>query len=265
MAGEIDNLLIDTPENVILEAEIAGFGSRCMAAIIDYIIILILLLGFSCLFMGAVSDDDTDRDILIAIYFLIQFLLITFYHLFFEFAWNGQTPGKRRLNIRIVQANGMPPTTSSILVRNLVRLFDFLPLFYGIGLVSLFITPRTQRLGDLAARTIVIRENKQLTLATVREDYSVRYEHISRHDPVPTDIDITKLTANDRRRVVDFLQRRDELDNQNQIAEMLARQMAKRMEVTLPNRHSLACLRFLEHIARAFEIADYNASQDRPT
>ncbi|MBN1283997.1 MAG: RDD family protein [Anaerolineae bacterium] len=265
MSDDINSLFIDTPENVMLEAEIAGFGSRCMAAVIDYFILFVLMIAFSIFFSRAAINSPLSGDVLVAIFVLLQFLLVTFYHLFFEFVWNGQTPGKRRLGIRVVQANGMPLNTGGALIRNLVRLFDFLPLFYGIGLVALFVTKRTQRLGDLAARTIVIRERKQLTLQTVQEDYTVVYWYLSRYDPLPPYIDISALTGDDRRKVVDFLQRRAELDrNRDQIARMLAEQIAARMQLDRSAiRLTLRAELFLEQVAHAFELADRDRAAPR--
>jgi hypothetical protein len=128
----------------------------------------------------------------------IQFLLITFYHLFFELAWNGQTPGKRRTGLRVIQSNGLPLTVSGAIIRNLVRLFDFMPILYGFGLIVLFATKNTQRLGDLAAKTVVIRERKQLTLTTLKENLAVQYWHIKPIDPLPYYIRVEHLTQDDR-------------------------------------------------------------------
>lgn len=258
-------LSIDTPENIVLDAEIAGFGSRCIAAIIDYTILLLLLIVSAVLFTQSVSPRDRDETGFAALLVLIQFSLISFYHLIFELIWNGQTPGKRRAGIRVVQSNGLPVTVSGVLIRNLVRLFDFLPFFYGVGLIVLFATKNTQRLGDLAARTIVIRERRQLTLNTLKENLTVNYWHVKPIDPIPHYVQIDRLTDADRRTVVDFLQRRAEMRSYEGIAQMLAQNLARKMEdetLVQNMRHSpkQAGL-FLEQIARAFEIAERTEDQ----
>ena len=250
-----NNLLIDTPENVPLEAEIAGFGSRCMAALIDYILLIAIMAIFFCLGSRAIATiSPSDTGLAIAVFILVQFLIISFYHLIFEFLWNGQTPGKRRIGIRVVQTNGMPVSTSAILTRNLVRLFDFLPMIYGIGLLVMFATRRTQRLGDLAAQTIVIYERPRLNLQNIQEDFKVKYEFISRYDPIPGNIQIANLNQDDRRTVVNYLQRRQQLQNREYVAILVAKQIADRIgipgEVVSLNRAET----FLEYIARAFEV-----------
>jgi uncharacterized RDD family membrane protein YckC len=252
-----NSLYIDTPENVVLEAELAGFGSRCIAAIIDYTILAAILIAFFCLSTRALASISfRDTTVALSILMLVQFVIISFYHLAFEFLWNGQTPGKRRVGIRVVQANGLPATTSALLIRNFVRFFDFLPIVYGVGLIVMFATRRTQRLGDLAAGTIVVQERRKLNLETIREDHKVEYQFISRYDPLPPNIQVANLTPSDRQAVVSYLQRRPQLQNRDHVAVLVARQVAERMgipgEVSSLKRGET----FLEYVARAFELAD---------
>ncbi|MCA9906241.1 MAG: hypothetical protein KC547_20440, partial [Anaerolineae bacterium] len=148
------------------------------------------------------------------------------------------------------------------LIRNLVRLFDFLPLLYGVGLVALFVTQNTQRLGDLAAKTVVIRERRNLTVSTLKENLAIHYFYLKATDPVPPYIDLDRLTFDDRRTVVDYLQRRPELRNSGSIARMLARNMARKIGFEPAQNGSLSaaqCDLFLEQIARAFELAERTA------
>jgi uncharacterized RDD family membrane protein YckC len=252
-----NRLFIDTPENVVLEAEIAGFGSRCIAALLDYLLVIVVMIVLYLLFASAIRNNaPDDPTVAVSLFVLIQFLIISFYHLIFEFLWNGQTPGKRRIGIRVVQINGLPMNASSILIRNLVRLFDFLPVLYGVGLLVLFSTKRTQRLGDLAARTIVVYERPQLNLNTIQENLKVEYLHISRYDLIPTNIQITNLNQDDRRNIISYLQRRSQLTNREQVAVMVAQPIAERMgipgSVSSLNRAEM----FLEYVVRAFELAD---------
>ncbi len=250
-----DNLLIDTPENVLLDAEIAGFGSRCIAAIIDYFILFIVLFVFT--YLSAPAYRDMSGTWAVAVFSLIQFIIVTFYHLLFELFWNGQTPGKRLLGIRVIQSNGMPLTVSGAIIRNLLRLFDFLPLLYVVGMISLFATKRTQRLGDLAAQTVVIRERRQITLESVKEDFSIRYYFVPRNAPVPAYIAVEGLTENDRRDVVNYLKRRGELRGREHLAGLLAQRIAARMGVNGVELRTLESAEaFLEQVARAFELAE---------
>jgi uncharacterized RDD family membrane protein YckC len=253
------SLQIDTPENVPLDADIAGFGTRCMAALIDYLILLIIMIGFGILFMRSISRTFENDNTMLIMLIILQFFLVTFYHLLFELLWNGQTPGKRMFKLRVIQANGLPVTVGGVLIRNFVRPFDFLPIFYTLGLVSLFFTRHTQRLGDLAAKTIVVRETQTMKLEQVRENWGVHYLHISRIAPIPAYIQIDTLNAQDRREVVNYLRRRNELQQRAYVASMLANRMATKMQIpeaNFQNSMFITSETFLEHIARAFELAE---------
>jgi uncharacterized RDD family membrane protein YckC len=261
-----DRVFIETPENLILEAEVAGFGTRSIAAVLDYLILFGLLFVLFVLFARSLSDSQMDEGWATAIFVLVQFVLISFYHLIFELVWQGQTPGKRWVGIRVVQAGGLPLTTAGAVIRNIVRLFDFLPLFYGIGLLAMFVSPRVQRLGDLAANTIVIRERRGLALTALRDDYTVGYEVISRYDAIPGFVDVTALDEDDRRTIVDFLRRRATLPTREHVAVLLAGHLAEKMghnvrSMQLDNPRRAEA--FLEFTARAFELSqqDENATQ----
>src|SRR5688572_4118289 len=259
MSDFYTNLTIDTPENVELDAEVAGFGTRCVAAMIDYFILIVVLIIITIMFFSAIFDSFSDEDtVLPALWIGVQFVIVTFYHLIFEFLWNGQTPGKRWLRIRVVQDNGLPATTAGLLIRNLVRIFDFFPVLYGVGLTVMFATKNTQRLGDLAAKTVVIRERKSLTLTAIRENYSVIYHHINRNDPIPDYVHIENLTEQDRMDVINYLQRRKDLSKREFIVGILASRIAQQMgseSVIQEFRSPYAAERFLEQVSYAFELA----------
>ncbi len=250
-----DKLSIDTPENILLDAEIAGFGSRFVAALTDYALIIILIVAVTWLFIQSQAKGSS----ILAFYYISVFLIAWGYHLIFELIWNGQTPGKRRAGIRVMQSNGLPVTVSAVLIRNIIRLFDFLPLFYGLGLVMLFATKRTQRLGDLAARTVVIREQRHVNLQTITEDMRVQYIYVKPIDPIPGFIQLDRLTQDDRRRIVDYLRRRSSMTDGTGLSDMLARQLAQKMGIdnlamgTIARQPDL----LIEQIARAFEIAEH--------
>jgi uncharacterized RDD family membrane protein YckC len=258
MSRDDESIFFETPESVTLEADVAGFGSRILAAVIDYLIIFVALILFWCLVSSSIQTIDEFGQML-AVAILVLFAVFTFYHLVFELFWNGQTPGKSVLKLRVVQANGMPVTVNGVLIRNLVRLFDMLPAFYGIGLISMFVTRHTQRLGDLAARTIVVHERSQLDLAMVREDYHVHYVFLQRNQQLPEYIQVHLLTEQDRRTVVNYLQRRDEMRGRESVAVILARRIAETMGIQDLISFSTLSLseKFLEQVARAFELDEH--------
>ncbi|MEK7327557.1 MAG: RDD family protein, partial [Chloroflexota bacterium] len=95
---------------------------------------------------------------LVAIFGLISFAFFWGYYILFEMLWNGQSPGKRWVGLRVIRTDGTPITLTESIIRNLVRLVDFLPAYYGVGVVTMFINEQSRRLGDLAAGTLVVHD-----------------------------------------------------------------------------------------------------------
>lgn len=246
------NVLIDTPENLTLEAEVAGMGGRGLAAIIDYLILSIVLIGFGILFVIAVGDSSAGEQWVLPVFILLQFALFTFYHLSFELLWNGQTPGKRFFGMRVVQANGLPLSTGGAFIRNFVRLVDFLPFLYGVGLITMFVTQHAQRLGDLAGRTIVIYDRPSLSLHSLRQETQVQFFYPTTRQTPTDDLDVRLLTPQDRRLVFDYMQRRFQFDRRDVIIVPLAQKIASQLQVERPNLHSpIEAEKFIEVVAYA--------------
>lgn len=161
--SHFENLLtIVTPEGLQLELVVAGVGSRVAARAIDSIIQGVTIIALMLVFFAASDEGDGafssgfGSAILIGLIFVVLFLSDAL----FELILKGQTIGKRATGLRVVDASGAAATPMSIIVRNIVRIVDFLPSGYLIGLVSMIVSSKTQRLGDFAAHTIVIRERK---------------------------------------------------------------------------------------------------------
>lgn len=153
-------ITVVTPENVKLDYELAGIASRCGAAVIDILIqiaaIAILVgvyFGLEILLRFSAISWPT------AVLIVLGFLLWWGYYAFFETIWSGQTPGKRLLRLRAVKHGGTPVDVSSATIRSLIRAID-LGVFF-IGVISMLVTSNTQRLGDLAAGTIVVKERSE--------------------------------------------------------------------------------------------------------
>src|SRR5690606_14075457 len=102
--------------------------------------------------------------LLIALYALLNFLIFWGYYVLFEYLWNGQTPGKRLVKIRVARTDGNPAGFVEVVIRNLVRVVDFLPTGYGLGLLVMFFSPQARRLGDFAAGTLVVKERSDVDL-----------------------------------------------------------------------------------------------------
>jgi uncharacterized RDD family membrane protein YckC len=165
-----DQYIIDTPENIEFAYEIAGIGSRFLAAIIDSLLILVLQGILAAVMAGIIGWADAQgaaQSALVAVWSLLSFIFLWGYYMLFEELWNGQSPGKRLIGLRVVRTGGRPTTFIASAIRNLVRVIDFLPVFYGLGVVVMFIDPRSRRLGDLAAGTLVVREQRFTSLDTL--------------------------------------------------------------------------------------------------
>ena len=158
-----EDLVIPTPERVTFQYPIAGIGSRFLAQALDMLILVVILtvVGIGGAAFGAVFHN---AQLAILIWLLLWLVVILGYFLVLEAVSGGQTPGKRALRLRVVGDQGEPIRFSQAAIRNLVRIVDFLPFFYGLGLVTLFVNGRGKRLGDLAAGTIVVRERERVSL-----------------------------------------------------------------------------------------------------
>jgi uncharacterized RDD family membrane protein YckC len=170
-----EQLTISTPEQVAFHYEMAGIGSRFVASLLDHLIIFVALFLIYCAMYGLListvvngQGDEAGVYLVLALMVIITFAIFWGYFALFETVWNGQTPGKRAGRLRVIRRDGQPVRAGEVMIRNLVRLIDFLPGFYGIGLTVMFINKDSCRLGDLAAGTIVVREGELTRLGDVR-------------------------------------------------------------------------------------------------
>ena len=156
-----DRLRIETPEGVDLEVTLAGLASRTGACFVDSLIIFVALvvLLIAVTFMGVTAEEDLFL-LILGIGSLASLVLLVGYYLLFESLNGGRTPGKAAFGIRVISVDGSPLGFGAVTIRNLVRLVDFLPGFYAVGLIAIVSSKRNQRLGDLAAGTVVIRDSK---------------------------------------------------------------------------------------------------------
>lgn len=170
-----ETLIIETPERVQLAFALASIGNRFLAVVVDHFIQFFTIFVIAWTFISISGAGDTINEKggiynvaqemskwTIAIMIIVLFLIFAGYFVFFEWIWNGQTPGKRLMKLRVIREDGRPITFWESLARNLLRLFDTFPGFvipvYSVGLITIFMSNRDQRLGDLFAGTVVIRE-----------------------------------------------------------------------------------------------------------
>src|SRR5436190_1353277 len=155
-----DRLTIATPEGVDLELTLAGVGSRFASALIDYLIQLACIIALGVVLGAGLGISPDAGGFAIAVWTVLSFLLFVGYDITFEVLASGRTPGKRMNGLRVVREDGGPVTFPISAVRNVLRVVDILPGMYLVGITSILISARNQRLGDLAAGTLVVRERK---------------------------------------------------------------------------------------------------------
>ena len=153
MPEKINSLKIKTPEGVSFSLLLAGPVTRFMAWLIDQACIGVVsrLVGAVLQLLGLISQD-----LATAASILAYFLISLGYGIALEWGWRGQTVGKKLLRLRVMDSQGLGLAFSQIVVRNLLRVVDALPVLYMVGGLACLISRRAQRLGDLAANTIVV-------------------------------------------------------------------------------------------------------------
>jgi len=149
---------VATPEGIELTLRLAGPVPRALAWTIDLAIRVAALFAVALL---ASALGNAGTGVILLAWFFIEWLLPAW----FEASWNGQTPGKRAMGIAVLNDDGSPLRWPAALTRNVLRAADFLPLFYGVGLVAMLANRDFKRLGDLAAGTVVVYLDEKLAAA----------------------------------------------------------------------------------------------------
>jgi uncharacterized RDD family membrane protein YckC len=228
-----DQISIDTPELVSIELPLAGIGSRFIALLVDYLIwgagfVLVMILAF-LLLPALHTFNRISAQWAEAIVIFIVFLFNWGYFTLFEAFWNGRTPGKRVAKIRVIQRSGRSIGLVESMARNLVRYVDQLPFFYAVGVITMFVTQQHQRLGDLAAGTLVVRDREPETpLWGDTGSRTITAQLFSAHAPIPEPhmaitlppLGVSKLSSAD--------------------LEVLEGFFSRRLDMSMATRHALA-------------------------
>jgi uncharacterized RDD family membrane protein YckC len=262
-----DQLNIETPEQVDLRFPIAGVGSRMIAVFLDMLIqiAVYLLLGLAAYITSSFDNIDntmshasnTMQKWLVAGFVLLNFILLVSYYIVLEAYWNGQTPGKRVMKLRVLKDSGRSITFFESLTRNLVRFVDYLPSFYVFGLICMLCNRQNKRLGDFAAGTIVVHERGQeqpflahnsrtFTAATqgfagpAANDIGLmpkaREAWVASGDAVPADV-VARLTPQDLHIIETFFSRALDLSIETRatLGARVAQTMCTKMQFPLPD------------------------------
>ena len=223
-----ETLIIETPEHVELQFALASVGNRFLACVVDHTLQLLAITIVSTftynLSAGArrygsrvISGVEEGNLWMMAALVLVMFVIFFGYFTFFETLWNGQTPGKRWLKLRVIQEDGRPIGFFAAFSRNMLRLADMIPPpFYSLGVVSIFASARSKRLGDFVANTVVIKE---------RSAEAPKFEEVFTSEVLDTAMrrvaqavdfrgDLRAVTDTDMQVVESFLRRRYDIPEQ---------------------------------------------------
>lgn len=231
-----------TPEQVTIRYELAGFGSRMLAALVDLsltaLIIILVAIPFIIANYGKFDFDDfslqaISRSVLIGLLILIIFIVTWGYFIFFETLWNGATPGKRMLGLRVIRDGGFPVDFRAVVIRNLVRAVDMMPSFYALGFVSVIWNEQYKRLGDIAAGTIVVRHGlddddfPEFSYGSTVVLRLFKSQHLAK---------LARITREEQRRVEQYLDRRTALPAalRSEFARRLALPLMNKLDYTPP-------------------------------
>lgn len=234
-----DDLRIETPEQIDLEFELVGLGTRTVSWILDAGIKWLITFALIIVFMATIGfigwrieDPDFAKFGGTFTMMVVAFFWIV-YDIIFELCWSGQTPGKRLMCARVVRDGGAPVDFTSSCIRNFLAMADFLPVGYLLGAMLIALTPKRQRLGDIAAGTIIVRERKHG--ASSRAEKMI--EQYASVEVTFTASQLARCTAADRRILRSFLHRLFQMppDSRFKLAANLAANLQKRMEMPPSN------------------------------
>jgi uncharacterized RDD family membrane protein YckC len=225
-----DVLTISTPEGVEMHLTLAGPASRFVSAIVDILIQIVLLVCVSIVLSLAGTGVGLGSGLALLLWAVMSFAVITFYDVFFEVFHSGRTPGKRLNGLRVVRASGHPVTFLTSAVRNVIRPIDFLPSAYLLGAIVILATRKNQRIGDVIADTLVVRERAGGQRRQIDQ-------------PVPSTLPLTgawdtsRVSQEEIAAVRQFLERRTEIElgSRNEIARTLAERLRPKVTGASPD------------------------------
>ena len=206
-----DRVEIATPEGVDLEVELGGLGSRFIAESIDYVLKAAVIGSLAILLYAIGSGVAT------AVFLVLIFAVWFGYDVLFEVLAGGRTPGKRACGLRVVRTGGEPVGFRTSAIRNLFRVIDGPATSYIVGMVAIIASKRNQRLGDMAAGTLVVREPAagagapRTAWERVPEPPPAPWTRPAEYEDVPQ-LDVSAISQEELAAVRQFLERRWQLE-----------------------------------------------------
>ena len=242
-----DKLTIETPEQTALEFAVAGIGSRFLALAFDTLIqtAVGIVVGIG----GSMAMSAIALTIPRAAIWTVAFLILFYFSLYFgyfalfEIIWNGQTPGKRKVGIRVIKDSGRPLTPAETIGRNLMRIVDWLPFLYGVGITCAFLNKENKRLGDLVVGSLVVRETSFSELKPVWQNATPA------SSVAASPLGANRLTPEEFALIDSYLNRRLDLDPhvRFRMADEIFRRISAKL--TVPADNTLSVDRLLEALA----------------
>jgi uncharacterized RDD family membrane protein YckC len=220
-----------TTERVPFSYRVAGLGARFLAALVDVLVLVVLF--FVGLVLGSVLELGARTGLGLTLFFFWQFALFWGYYLLFEWLWHGQTLGKRIVGIRVIRCNGTSLSFVQAGLRNLVRVVDLLPGFYGVGFLAALCNREQRRLGDLAADTLVVHVERRAPPIQAVLDAEADAARLAQWRQR-----LGRLDRSQRQTLLDLCLRRDQLRvaERAQLFRTAADHIKKRLEI-LPERY----------------------------
>ena len=255
---------IETPEQVVFSYTVAGIGSRAAAAMIDYGIIITVMLLIALLDIYVISPAFEVRSgtqaltrqaggWVVAFVLILQFVLMWGYYVLFEALWDGQTPGKRWLGLRVVQDGGFSVSFASSAARNITRALDMQPILtYLVAMIAIAVSRTGKRLGDQLAGTLVVRER----IVPITDLIESQRSTVAAHAPVTAQLSDEELELLSR-----FITRTQALDAKRR--EQLSAQLGERFKSQLGGSTNVAAaLRQLHDRERLARVQGAGARGD---
>ena len=250
---------IETPENVSFAYDVAGIGSRFLATLVDsliqYTLLAVLFIVFLLIeYFGTAFALPSAVRSLAPVFLLIALFVVQFgYFLVFELVTGGQTPGKQLFGLRVIKENGYPLSPLDTIIRNLVRIIDFFPVWYGVGIIVMFLNERARRLGDYAAGTLVVKIRDEVKLNDLRTVPAAAMN-------LPDLPGLENLRESDIELIESFLERRAQMRDTDALARSIASGIRARINTPEAAEHAAAVSneQFLQQVATVYRRAHQN-------
>lgn len=227
----MEDLTIETAENIFLKYDTATVGSRSAAALIDYILIFVIILGLNALInVFARWGSETINSYFVALFYILLGSLSWGYFVINEMVLNGSSIGKLALHLQVIKDDGSSIDIVDSLARNFLRYIDLLPGTYLVGIAAMMLNAQSKRLGDYVAGTVVIR-----TLAAPLDVLQLEenpYDETIKNNP-----NISAITAQEYLLMRDYLIKRDTLPEYTSytLARKLSIRIAQKLGVEPPH------------------------------